>query len=133
MYAVSGRAQDDKLIEAPAIVQTVDGQFVQVPGATRLGYVNALQPAAAPLVVSQTPAPRQTVYRPAVTQPAAQRVVVQEAPRQSNRSWAKTAMIIGGSAGAGAGVGGLVGGKKGALVGAAIGGGAASIYEATRR
>jgi hypothetical protein len=132
MYAVSGRAQDD-LVEAPAIVQTVDGQFVQVRGAKPLGYVNAIQPAAAPLVVSQAPAPRQTVYRPAAAQPAAQRVVVQEAPRQSNRSWAKTAMIIGGSAGAGAGVGGLVGGKKGALVGAAIGGGAASIYEATRR
>ena len=35
--------------------------------------------------------------------------------------------------GAGAGVGGIVKGKKGALIGAAIGGGAASIYEATRR
>ena len=31
------------------------------------------------------------------------------------------------------GVGGIVGGKKGALIGAALGGGAASIYEATRR
>jgi len=30
-------------------------------------------------------------------------------------------------------VGGLMGGKRGALVGAAIGGGAASIYEASRR
>jgi hypothetical protein len=49
------------------------------------------------------------------------------------RTWTKTAMIVGGSAASGAGVGGLVGGKKGALVGAAIGGGAASIYEATRR
>ncbi len=45
----------------------------------------------------------------------------------------KTALIIGGSAASGAGVGGIVGGKKGALLGAAIGGGAASIYEATRR
>ncbi|MBI3050788.1 MAG: hypothetical protein HYY76_21060 [Acidobacteria bacterium] len=49
------------------------------------------------------------------------------------RSWGKTALVIGGSTASGAGVGGLVGGKKGALVGAAIGGGAASIYEATRR
>ena len=48
-------------------------------------------------------------------------------------SWAKTALVLGGSTASGAGVGGLVGGKKGALVGAAIGGGAASIYEATRR
>jgi len=41
--------------------------------------------------------------------------------------------VIGGSAASGAGVGGIFGGKKGALIGAALGGGAASIYEATRR
>jgi hypothetical protein len=52
---------------------------------------------------------------------------------EDNRSWGKTAMIVGGSAAGGAGVGGIVGGKKGALIGAAIGGGAASIYEATQR
>jgi hypothetical protein len=61
--------------------------------------------------------------------------IVQYEPdrRPQGRSIAKTAMIIGGSAGAGAGVGALVGGKKGALIGAAIGGGAASIYEARKR
>jgi hypothetical protein len=42
-------------------------------------------------------------------------------------------MIIGGSTASGAGVGGIIGGKKGALIGAAIGGGAASIYESTKR
>ena len=52
--------------------------------------------------------------------------------RDSDRSWGKTAMIIGGSSGAGAGIGGLIGGKKGALIGAAIGGGAATIYESTK-
>jgi hypothetical protein len=52
---------------------------------------------------------------------------------RSRRSGAKTAMIIGGRAGAGAGVGGIAGGKKGALIGAAIGGGAAAIYEAVKR
>jgi hypothetical protein len=52
---------------------------------------------------------------------------------ESGRSWGKTAMIIGGSSGAGAGIGGLIGGKKGALIGAAIGGGAATIYESTKR
>jgi hypothetical protein len=41
--------------------------------------------------------------------------------------------LVGGSAAGGAGVGGIVGGKKGALIGAVIGGGAASIYEETRR
>lgn len=49
------------------------------------------------------------------------------------RSWQKSALIIGGSAASGAGIGGAVKGKKGALIGAAIGGGAASIYEATQR
>lgn len=53
--------------------------------------------------------------------------------RESDRSWGKTAMIIGGGAGSGAGIGGLIGGKKGALIGAAIGGGAATIYESTKR
>ena len=52
---------------------------------------------------------------------------------ESSRSWKKTALVIGGSAGAGAGVGAIAGGKKGALIGAAIGGGAASIYEAIKR
>jgi hypothetical protein len=42
-------------------------------------------------------------------------------------------LIIGGSAASGAGLGAVLGGKKGALAGVAIGGGAASIYEATRR
>ena len=55
------------------------------------------------------------------------------ARRESDRSWGKTAMIIGGSTGAGAGIGGLIGGKKGALIGAAVGGGAATIYESTKR
>ena len=54
-----------------------------------------------------------------------------EAPRK--RSWQKSALIIGGSAGTGAGVGALVGGKKGALIGAALGGGSASIYEGAKR
>ena len=52
---------------------------------------------------------------------------------EEGRSWGKTAMIIGGGAGGGAGIGGLIGGKKGALIGAAIGGGAATIYESTKR
>ena len=86
--------------------------------------------------VQQAPAPQ--VVAPA--RPAARRVTYREQgdtvryePDTKKRSIAKTAMIIGGSAGAGAGVGAIAGGKKGALIGAAIGGGAASIYEATKR
>jgi hypothetical protein len=88
------------------------------------------------------PAYQQPVYRDdvvtrpvvrtrTVTQPSRERVV--SARRDSDRSWGKTAMIIGGSSGAGAGIGGLIGGKKGALIGAAVGGGAATIYESTKR
>ena len=139
-YAVGTRAaqNDNPFAEVPALVQTVDGRYIQVPDARTVGFAPAAtvplgyaltpQPALAPLVVQQTAPAR--VYRTA--EPAQERVVVREAARPQ-RSWAKTALVVGGSAASGAGVGGLVGGKKGALVGAAVGGGAASIYEATRR
>ena len=140
MYAVGARANQDPFANMPAYVQTVDGRYVEVPNAKAVGYApmaygpgyaTALQPAAQPMVISQ-PAPARTVYRTAA--PVQERVVVEErVAAQPRRTWAKTAMVIGGSSAAGAGVGGLMGGKKGALVGAAIGGGAASIYEATRR
>jgi hypothetical protein len=61
---------------------------------------------------------RRTVSRPTV---------------RRTRSWQKSAMIIGGTAGAGAGIGAIVGGKKGALLGAAIGGGAATVYDQMTR
>jgi hypothetical protein len=86
-------------------------------------------------------APRSLDRGDIVTRPAARSRTVSQASRQratpdrreSNRSWSKTAMVIGGGAGGGAGIGGLIAGKKGALIGAAIGGGAASIYEARKR
>lgn len=80
------------------------------------------------------------VYSPqaVAAAPYAPRTVVRQAPRTistrpAGRSWQKTALVIGGSAGAGAGVGGLIGGKKGALIGAAIGGGSATLFEAAKR
>jgi hypothetical protein len=147
VYAVNARAaQDNPFAEVPALVQTVDGRFIQVPDARTIGFApNAYAPMgfttapqaaprvvqqAPPRVVQQAPAPAR-VYR---TSQAVQEPVYESEPAaRPQRSWTKTAMIVGGSAAGGAGVGGLVGGKKGALVGAAIGGGAASIYEATRR
>lgn len=139
MYTVGERSDKVSAFTQPApveYVQTVDGRFIAVtPAAQPAGYANGLQPAAlaAPVVVQrpvERVAPRQTVYRTAAP---AQRVVVEREPAPSGRSWKKTAMVIGGSSAAGAGVGGIVSGKKGALIGAAIGGGAASIYEATKR
>ena len=73
--------------------------------------------------------PRAQAVRYVQDEPVRRRVV-RTAPK---RSWQKTAMVIGGSAGAGAGIGALAGGKKGALIGAAIGGGAGSIFEAFKR
>src|SRR5918999_614500 len=140
VYAVGARAAQNPFAEMPAYVQTVDGRYIQVPdartvgfptAATPMGFVTTPQATAAPVVVRQSPAPAR-VYRTAA--PASERVIVRESEEtQPQRTWTKTAMIVGGSAASGAGVGGLMAGKKGALVGAAIGGGAASIYEATRR
>ena len=129
MYTVGVRApQADAFVESPALVQTLDGQYVARPAV----YTTALRPVATPVAQrrSSAAAPRQTVYR--TVQPETERVVVREEV-QPRRSWAKTGLIIGGAAASGAGVGAMVKGKKGALIGAALGGGAASIYEATRR
>jgi hypothetical protein len=138
MYSVGTKAaQLDTLItQNAALAQGVEGQFVPAT------YTTALRPVAAPSIATATPvrntrrttttAARQPVYRT----PVQDREVVRderEIVREDDRSWGKTAMVIGGSAAGGAGVGGIVGGKKGALIGAAIGGGAASIYEATQR
>jgi hypothetical protein len=133
MYAVGMRVpQADAFVESPALVQTLDGQYVAM--ARPATYTTALRPAATPVAqrrTTATAAPRRTVYRN--VEPAVEdRVVVRE-EAQDPRSWGKTGLIIGGAAASGAGVGAIVDGKKGALIGAAIGGGAASIYEATRR
>ena len=85
----------------------------------------------------QAPYPVQTQYvtERAVAQAPVRRVSTRRvaADGQPRRSWQKSALLIGGSAGAGAGVGALVGGKKGALAGAAIGGGAAAIFDQVKR
>ena len=135
MYTMGAKAaQADTL--APAAVQTVGAQFVPANSTTALRPVAA--PARTPSVQTVTrtvstrraSAPRRTETR---TVTSDGREIVRTEEVKPERSWGKTAMIIGGSAASGAGVGGIVGGKKGAIVGAAIGGGAASIFEATRR
>jgi hypothetical protein len=52
---------------------------------------------------------------------------------RSTRSVKKSALIIGGSAGAGAGIGAAIGGKKGALIGALLGGGGATVWDQLTR
>ena len=89
------------------------------------GYQPAVYAPAQPQYVAD-----RVVERPVTRRLATQRVSSEVKPA---RSWQKSALLIGGSAGAGAGVGALVGGKKGALAGAAIGGGAAAIYDQVKR
>ena len=99
----------------------------QVVTVAAMAPARVAQPVARSVPAQARPA-RQVVYRDADDD-----VVRYEPDARQGRSVAKTAMIIGGSAGTGAGVGAIFGGKKGALIGAAIGGGAASIYEASKR
>ena len=134
MYTVGANAPVSAFNQNPALVQTLDGQFV--PAST----TTALRPAAAPSAAAVTPVSN-TRRASAAAAHGGERGPGSESPgvrdeeirREPERSWGKTAMVIGGSAASGAGVGGIVGGKKGALIGAAIGGGAASIFEATQR
>ena len=144
MYAIGAHAQDSfasnpALAGNPAISyfastpQPLAQPMAYTPVAyAPVAYAPVAQPAsyrpAAQPVVRRAAAPRQTVYRS--TEP---RIVSQTVDTKPERSKTKTVLVIGGSAASGAGLGGLLGGKKGALVGAALGGGAASIYEATRR
>jgi hypothetical protein len=95
----------------------------------------AFAPPAAPQIVPvSTRQTRAQAPEPRASAPARVPDTRREDVRdEDERSWTRTALIIGGSAATGAGVGGAVKGKKGALIGAAIGGGAASIYEATQR
>src|SRR4051812_6149833 len=128
MYTVGAKtATVDAFTQTPALVETADGQYVpasQLVSTARPQFVSSRP------VVRTATAPRRTAVRSAAP---VQRdaVVVEDAPPQ--RTWKKTAMVIGGSAASGAGVGAIMGGKKGALIGAAIGGGAASIFESTKR
>jgi hypothetical protein len=106
-------------------------------------------PAAAPTAVSYPAAvPVQQVSSEVETVRVVERPVYRQAARPASyrtaeyvperrvdtgRSWKKSALIIGSSAGIGAGVGAATGGKKGALIGAAIGGGGATIWDQITR
>jgi len=135
MYTVGAKtATVDAFTQTPALVQTADGQYVQASAlvpATQLVSMPRAQLVSSPSVARPAATPRRTVSRSAAPVQSERVVYREEAPAQ--RTWQKTAMIIGGSAASGAGVGAIMGGKKGALIGAAIGGGAASIYESTKR
>jgi hypothetical protein len=128
MYAVGARGaqKDSRLVQPSTFVQTAER------------HLDTASPTVQPRArLVRTSAPVQTVPRVAPSRTVYQSIepasVDERDDARSERSWTKTALIIGGSTASGAGVGGIMGGKKGALIGAAIGGGAASIYEASRR
>jgi hypothetical protein len=141
--AVAGRSNEaDGLVRLDGMVLPASGTPVQCAAwqdavvervgehAVRVTCVDRVTPASQsgvrPAGMRQMPVAQ---ARPAVSE----RVVYREAPRGSDRPLTKSVLIIAGATGAGAGTGGLIGGRKGALAGAAIGGGAAAIYEATKR
>lgn len=123
MYTVGARTSNvEAFTQETPVAESLDTQLARARVEP-----NAVAPARASVPVRRTAtASAQPVARPGNDSK------VSETQRQ-DRTWEKTALIIGGSAASGAGVGAIVDGKKGALIGAAIGGGAASIYEATRR
>jgi hypothetical protein len=123
------------LLAGQAISQVDCVPVTGMPGAATVGYPGV---AGAPMAAAYYDAPRM-VEAPVVYRPAARPVSYRTASaprvvqRRPVRSVAKSAIIIGSSAGVGAGVGGAVKGKKGALIGAAIGGGAATIWDQITR
>ena len=134
----------DNTLGAPTLMRCAPGQQAVLQQTVIAGRVvtsadcawdtsarGAYGPGAQPLVAGDIVEyrPRAQAVRYVQDEPVRRRVV-RTAPR---RSWQKSALVIGGSAGAGAGIGALAGGKKGALIGAAIGGGAGSIFEAFKR
>ena len=137
MYTVGAKtATVDAFTPAPGLVQGVDGQYgssplVSTPAASFVSPARPQLVSQRQVISRPAPAARRTVHRESAPVQREGVVVREDAPE--GRSWKKTALIIGGSAASGAGVGAIVSGKQGALIGAAIGGGAASIYEATRR
>jgi len=131
-------------IARPYLVQASQGGFGQAAPGQPLGWSpyttttpGAMTPVGYAYPAYQAPYPVQTQYTTerAVAQAPVRRVSSQRASSEvtPRRTWQKSALLIGGSAGTGAGLGALIGGKKGALAGAAIGGGAAAIYDQVKR
>jgi hypothetical protein len=136
----------------PAVVNGVTVSQVECVAAAGVVASTAQPQAFAPAPVSYQPVsyqqatPRRVVQQPVYSDiPDAQvvpvstrtvrtnQVVYDERPVRKTRSVAKSAIIIGSSAGAGAGIGAAIGGKKGALIGAAVGGGGATLWDQLTR
>ena len=110
---VAGPAQ---AVYQPGVASAVPVSYSPIPSSAlddaRLVRAASTRVAARPVTYARTP--ERVAYRP-------------------KRSVAKSALIIGSSAGAGAGLGALIGGKKGALIGAAAAGGGATLWDQLTR
>jgi hypothetical protein len=132
---VNGQAVSQvECVAAPA------GYAQPQPAYVPAGYAQPVYPQAATSPVGYVQAPvyaeaaRPVAYRPAVTRVDDGYVQYRPVRKvKTGRSWQKSAVIIGSSAGIGAGIGAASGGKKGALIGAAIGGGASAIWDQVTR
>lgn len=93
-----------------------------------IGYAQAPLADARLVPASYTLPPTAATERVAY-QPARERRVVS----RPKRSVAKSAVIIGSSAGVAAGIGAAIGGKKGAGIGALVGGGGAALWDQLTR
>ena len=112
---------DGRVVTRADCVWAAESQpFATPAGYGAAGYARPLQAAD---IVEYAPRPRVVRY----AEPS------RRVASKPKRSWQKSALVIGGAAGAGAGIGALTGGKKGALIGAAIGGGAGTLFEAVKR
>jgi len=107
--------------------------YPQAVGAVQPAPTYVSYPAEAPVVVAPAAARPASTARRTAYRTSGDYVEYQPARRKSGRSWQKSAVIIGSTAGIGAGVGAATGGKKGALIGAAIGGGGAAIWDQVTR
>jgi len=139
-------APNQRTMVRPAVVNGVAVSQVECIAADPSAVAYAAPLESAPIAVPVAYRTTQPVARslndtqivPAATTratPARQVVYQDDRPvvRKKTRSVAKSAVIIGSSAGAGAGLGAIVGGKKGALIGAAIGGGGATLWDQITR
>jgi hypothetical protein len=105
---------------APAVAAPVEYRQVSAGSvASDLGDARVVT-TEQPVTTARAIPTRQVVYR-------------DEAPVRKKRTVAKSAVIIGSTAGAGAGVGALIGGKKGAVIGAVAGAGGATLWDQITR